>query len=70
MKGREWVRGADIRKQLGFHKLHNNDLGDFPIRYILSLLEYEDKVEQSEKRGPWRLTDTEFQKRHQLTPVS
>lgn len=59
--GEEWVKAARIREHLGFPKRNNDDMGHFPIRYILLLLSDEGKVEQREKGGPWRLTDAGFE---------
>ena len=68
--GEKWMKAADIRKYLGFPKVRfYNELGDFPIRYILSMLSDEDKVEQREKKGPWRITDEGIKTRGDANPL-
>ena len=64
LDGNDSIKGADIRKQLGVPKLQNGlNLEDFPIRHILGLLQEDGKVKQTEPKGPWRMTDSEYQKR-------
>ena len=68
--GEKWVKAADIRKHLGLPKVRfYNELGDFPIRYILSSLSDGNKVEQRKKKGPWRITDEGIKTRGDANPL-
>ena len=54
------VRAVDIARKIGVrHRLNENWL----VSDILKKLEAEGRVEQREERGPWKLTEDEYQKR-------
>ena len=54
------VRAIDIALKIGVkHRLNENWL----VSDILKKLEAEERVEQREVRGPWKLTEAEYQTR-------
>lgn len=63
----EWVKAASVHTRLGMEKEHSSNMGYSFTRYILILLSYEQKTEQSKKGGPWRITDAEFKKRNKAS---
>lgn len=63
----EWVKAAELHTRIGMEKEHSSNMAYASTRYILILLSYEGKTEQSKKGGPWRLTDAEFKKRNKAS---
>ena len=55
-----FVRAVDIAPKIGVK--HGLD-GNWLVSDILRKLEAEERVEQREVRGPWKLTEAEYQTR-------
>ena len=57
-----FVRLRDMRKKFGIYNQWTND--NWLVRSLLYKLEYEDrKIKQKMKKGPWQLTDAEYNRR-------
>ena len=54
------VIAAEIRRKIGLGEI---DESNWVVRGILRKLKNEERVEQREERGPWKLTETEYQRR-------
>ena len=54
------VIAAEIRRKIGLGEI---DESAWVIRGILQKLKNEERVEQREERGPWKLTEVQYQKR-------
>ena len=54
------VIAAEIQRKIGLGEI---DESAWVIRGILQKLKNEERVEQREERGPWKLTEVEYQKR-------
>lgn len=55
-----FVRAVDIARKIGVEHWTNEN---WLVSDILYKLKTEGRVEQKERRGPWKLTETEYQKR-------
>lgn len=55
-----FVRAVDVARKIGVYKDWDQDRWLVPI--ILKKLEADGRVEQREARGPWKLTEVEYQK--------
>ena len=60
-KESDFVRGRDIRERLGTHSKWTNET--WLVRSVLYKLQDEERVRQNGKRGPFELTEKEYQKR-------
>ena len=56
-----YLRRVEIRQKIGVYDLHPKF--GWTLEGTMHKLKAEDRVEQREKRGPWKLTETEYQKR-------
>ena len=54
-----YVKLAEINKEIGGKWAKDG----WSVRILLKKLEAEGRVEQREVRGPWKLTETEYEKR-------
>ena len=54
-------RAADIRRKIGVYRHWYKD--GWLVDSVLKKLDEEERVEQREVGGPWKLTDAEYQKR-------
>ena len=55
-----FVRAVDISRKIGVKYWDNEN---WIVAGILIKLKAEERVEQRKVRGPWKLTETEYQKR-------
>ena len=56
-----YLRRYQIREKIGVYDLHPKF--GWTLEGTMHKLKAEDRVEQREARGPWKLTETEYQKR-------